>query len=160
MQTNPNPADDLSELERQLAAWRPSSAGLDADRMLFAAGRDSVRPGWGRNASLIAAGCLMLLSAVLGAGLVHERAERLALIAQLHDQRLLPTPEPYGEPEAVYTHSEETPITSNYLLARSALTQNLDAWPGPTKVEPAAGQPLPNRPILKAHSPGNLLEQN
>ena len=66
MQTNPNSADDLSELERKLAGWRPSTAGLDADRMLFAAGRNSVRPGWGRNASLIAAGCLTLLSAILG----------------------------------------------------------------------------------------------
>ncbi len=41
----PNHEDDLSEFERLLAGWQPSSDGLNADAMLFAAGQAAARRG-------------------------------------------------------------------------------------------------------------------
>lgn len=43
MSPHSDPAHDLTDLERRLAGWQPSPAGLDSDRALFAAGRASVR---------------------------------------------------------------------------------------------------------------------
>jgi hypothetical protein len=40
----PRHEDDLSDFERRLAGWQPASGSLDADTMLFAAGRGSARP--------------------------------------------------------------------------------------------------------------------
>lgn len=44
MDTHANRPEDLNDLERRLAAWQPSRDGLDADAVLFAAGRASVQP--------------------------------------------------------------------------------------------------------------------
>src|SRR5262249_52883449 len=86
--------EDLSALEQRLAAWRPSPEGLDADRMLFAAGRASAAGPRARLLWPAAAACLALLSASLGAWLVSERGERLALARQLRQKEAAPAPAP------------------------------------------------------------------
>jgi hypothetical protein len=158
MSTNPSPAGDLNDLERRLAEWRPATAGLDADRMLFAAGRDSVRSGWGRNVLPIVSVCLALLAGLLGVGFAHERAAKMDLIAQLHDTRQPLLPEPSSAPDSSETPWAEAPAASSYLAAHAALAQNPDSWLDQAKIEPAAGTPWPSRPILKANSPGEMLE--
>ena len=74
MDTHP---DDLSDLERRLAACAPSSAGLDADAMLFAAGRASARRGPSGIPLAGLTACLAALAIVLGVGL-RSRARRAA----------------------------------------------------------------------------------
>jgi len=148
----------MSDLERRLSEWRPSTAGLDADGVLFAAGRASVRPGWGRIAWPIVSGCLALLTATLGVGLSQERAARLELTARLHDPKPpvvtapSPMPEPYEAP------STEPPAADSYLAARRALAGNLDSWLATAKTEPAEGPPTPNRPIWNVGSHPDILE--
>ena len=158
MSTNPSPAGDLNDLERRLAEWRPATAGLDADRMLFAAGRDSARPGWSRSVLPIVSVCLALVAGLFGVGFAHERAAKLDLIAQLHDTRPSFVPDPNSVPDSSETPWAETPAASSYLAAHVALAQNPDSWLDQAKVEPAAGTPLPSRPILKSHSPSEMLE--
>jgi hypothetical protein len=160
MSTNPSPAGDLNDLEHRLAEWRPATAGLDADRMLFAAGRDSVRPGWGRNVLPIISVCLALLAALFGVGFAHERAAKLDLITQLRDTKPSSVPEPYSEPDSSGTPWAEAPAASSYLAAHAALAQNPESWLAQAKIEPAAGtpRPSPSRPILKANSSSEMLE--
>jgi hypothetical protein len=158
METNPNSADDLNELARRLTEWRPATTGLSVDQMLFAAGRNSVRPAWGRNASLIVSGGLAVLTTVLGIGLGHEREARRDLLAQLHDQKALVDPGLYGVPAPSELMAGEAAGVRNYVAARSALAQNPDAWLEATKIEPPDAPSLPQRSILRAHSPGEMIE--
>jgi hypothetical protein len=158
METNPHSADDLNELARRLSEWRPETSGLSADQMLFAAGRNSARPAWGRNASLIVSGGLAVLAAVLGAGLVQEREARRDLLAQLRDQRASGEPGAYVVRGAGDIPQVEATGLRDYVAVRSALTQNPDAWLEATKIEPADGPSFPQRSILRAHSPGEMIE--
>jgi hypothetical protein len=148
----------MSDLEKRLSAWRPSAAGLDADSVLFAAGRASVRPGWGRIAWPVVSGCLALLAATLGVQLSQERSARLELAARLRDPKPplvaapSPLPEPYEAPVM------EPPAADSYLAARRALAGNPDSWLMAARIEPAEGTPSPNRPIWKVGSHPDMLE--
>jgi hypothetical protein len=131
--------DDLSELERRLSGLRPGSEGLDADAMLFAAGRASVRPGLGRLLWPALAGCLALLSAGLGAGLLSERTERLALAERLRSAQTDSVPPRSAMPEDGDAALPEEIPADSYLAGRRALEQGLD--PLPDRPEPQAGPP-------------------
>jgi hypothetical protein len=157
MDALPSPAGDLNELERRLSTLQPSTAGLDAGRMLFAAGRDSVRQGWGRVAWPIISGCLALLAAVLGVGFALERTARLELALRIHHQTIAPVPVP-AIPDGGETPSAEPPAADSYLAARQALLQNLDAWPVLDKVGPSPGPPPPSVPIWNARSRTDVID--
>jgi hypothetical protein len=93
-----NEPEGLNAFENRLAAWRPASDGLDADRLLFTAGRASVH---GRLAWPAITVSLALVSLCLGQRLLSERAERvtdhLALqsrIDRLAQSMVAPVPEP------------------------------------------------------------------
>ena len=79
-----NDSEGLNTFESQLATWQPASDGLDADRLVFAAGRASVR---GRLAWPTAAISLALVSVCLGQRLLSERADhqsdRLAMQSRI-----------------------------------------------------------------------------
>ncbi len=144
---HPNP-DDLTPLERQLAACRPSAAGLDADAMLFAAGQAAARPGAARFVWPAAACGFALLSLALGTGFVAERSERLALADRL-GRLARPAETPISTPAAA--PSPEVPPGS-YLAARRLVEQDADAWlarhdavPGPV------AEPPPPAAVLRAH---------
>jgi hypothetical protein len=71
-------SDELSDLERRLAAWRPAASGnLSRERMLFEAGRASAAPATSGRAPWALAACLALACAGLGAGWAAERGGRL-----------------------------------------------------------------------------------
>jgi len=148
----------MSDLERRLSAWRPSSTGLDADGVLFAAGRASVRAGWGRIAWPMICGCLALLATALGVGLSQERAARLELAARLHDPKPPIVTAPSSVPEPDEPPSTEPPAANSYLAAHRALAGNPDSWLMAARIEPSAGPPSPNRPIWKAGSHPDVLE--
>src|SRR5262245_36590415 len=75
---------DLTNLERRLGAWLPARDRLDADAMLFAAGRASARNLPARFAWPTIAACLALAAGLLGNRLITERAENHQLVARLH----------------------------------------------------------------------------
>src|SRR5262249_11142884 len=105
----------------------PATAGLDAEAMLFAAGRASVRPARARFVWPALTGCLAVLSVLLGVWLAGERAERVSLTQQLRPQ----APAPGPSPPAVLPEppTSDGPNPNSVLAARRALEQGLEAWP-------------------------------
>jgi hypothetical protein len=152
MDTNSAHSDDLNKLERQLAAWQPAPAGLDADAMLFAAGRASVRTGKAWSVWPIVSGCLALAVAVLGIGLTAERSERLALLAQLQQRP------PQAAPGISETPAPEPLPPDAYLVLLREWEQRPGDWmswphtPREAPKHPAATEP----PILRAWPPDPL----
>jgi hypothetical protein len=143
------PEDDLTDLEQRLAACAPSTAGLDADAMLFAAGRASARTRvfW----PLLSAG-LATLTVALGVWLANERSTSRELAENL---RQTPPPASIGAPAFDPTSSSET---APLLAMHRALEEGRDPWPPQSVivVEPGAS---PLSPALGAHSLDRLLDQ-
>jgi hypothetical protein len=156
MQEHPDRTDAVTELELRLADWRPATAGLSPDQVLFAAGRVAGRTG--RNLGWVVSGCLMVLMLVLGPSFRFEREARLQLLAQLQDLRrvidAVPRP-PFEEGESP---SSNPPRASSYLTARNAMIHDIDRWSEHVTTEPAPAPPVPSRPILKSHSLGEMIE--
>jgi hypothetical protein len=158
MDTLPSLAGDLNDLEQRLSEWRPSAAGLDANSMLFAAGRASVRPGWGRITWPIVSGCLAIAAVALSVALVQERAARLELAAQLSTRPVVvPAPSSLLEPIPVTT--VEPPALHSYLAGRRALAQDFDVWLVPVHADAAPGSAPPSRPIWRATSRFDVVDQ-
>ena len=163
MDTHSHRPEDLNDLERRLSSWQLSSEGLDADAVLFAAGRASVRPGPARFAWPVLTGLMTALAVVLGLWLAAERSERLALAQRLRERPPAPAVNPSSLP-AANTAPVESPglddvPPDSYLASRRALEKGLDAWPsrvvvrgGPT--DPAVQEP----PILRLGQRDALLD--
>jgi hypothetical protein len=169
MDTNPHRPDDLSEVQRRLAAWEPATDGLATDAMLFAAGRASVRPGLARFVWPALTGLLTALSVTLGLWLVGERSERLALAQRLHDRPPVPAPAvnpsspptQNATPDAVPAESpvSEEPPPDSYLASRPALEKGLDAWPLQAVVRGGpSDSPATTPPILRLGQREALLD--
>jgi hypothetical protein len=164
MDTHAHRPDDLSSLERRLAACEPAVAGLDADAMLFAAGRASIRPGSARFVWPGLTGAATALAVVFGFWLAAERAERLTLAEQLRQlsSTSVPTLSPLpaggpGGPSEPPTTEQRPP--NSLLAARQALEQGLDAWPAQSMAGAGApGPPLPEPPVLQVGWRGALLD--
>lgn len=163
MDTNPNHAEDLTALERRLSTWEPSRDGLNADAMLFAAGRASVRPGPRRFVWPALTVLMTALAIGLGLSLADERNERVALAHRLRESPPAPAVNPLPLPTANVSaeepdRSDELPPDS-YLAGRRALEKGLDAWPSRLVVHsgaPAAS--VTNPPILRLGQRDALLE--
>lgn len=155
---SPSPDDRLNELERRLSVWKPAADGLDADRMLYAAGRASARAGIGRFIWPSVAACTTLVAVGLGGWLAAERSERLALAQLLQQQAPLPSPVPDVGPSPMAPWADPLP-GSGYLAARRALEQGLDAWPtrGMPEVEPPDGA-APSPPVLQVWQRNRSLD--
>jgi hypothetical protein len=138
-----NPDNDLNDLEQRLTAWQPTTAGLNHDAMLFAAGRASARSAVGRMAWPILSATLALIVAGQGAWLAAERAERLALARQLQPRDPEPAP-PASSPAPAPLPPD------SYLALRRSLEQDVVAW----APRPAAASPpdldSPSPPVLHA----------
>lgn len=126
------PDADLIALERALVACRPVADGLNADAMLFAAGRASAKRGWVWPTTTAA---FAFLSVGLGMALSVERAERAMLEARLQ----MPSPtviEPSPGPAAgTFAFRRDFDADALYVLAPSsgpapALSDNaMRGWP-------------------------------
>jgi hypothetical protein len=144
------PEDELNDLERRLASWRPAGAGLDADAMLFAAGVASGRAG--RRVWAAAACVLAVVAVSLGVWGGIERSGRLELARQLAGQPP-PPPVPASPPE-------EPPSPGSYLTARSiVLERGVEAWVAlpPTAHLPAAPE-SPEPTTLRSWRRDRLLD--
>jgi hypothetical protein len=137
--------DELTLLERQLAACRPSAAGLDADAMLFAAGRavaERRRPelAW----PAVACGFAVLALGLAG-GWVLERAERVALANRLQGHRLAAE---MPRPPAVTRTAELAP--DSYLAARRMIDRDVDVAQVADDRPDDDGPAPPSEPVLRA----------
>lgn len=163
MDTHPDRPEDLNALERRLSAWQPSSDGLAADAVLFAAGRASVRPGPFRFLWPALTVLLSVLSVGLGLWLTDERSQRLALVRLLHEPPPALTVNPSLPPASDSSpveppRSDELPPDS-YLASRRALEEGLDAWPSRIVVRGGTAAPsLTKPPILTPGQRDALLE--
>jgi hypothetical protein len=154
MDTNASRPDDLNPLEKRLAAWQPSTAGLAADAMLFAAGRASGRKTW--LAWPVVTACLALAAVALGAWLAAERSERLALLREL--QQRPPEPALVSTPDPALTPAPEAPAPDGYLALRREWEQHSgnDATAPAPGLAPR-GPAYPEVPILRAWQPEGPL---
>jgi hypothetical protein len=154
---HPHP-DDVNDVERRLSGWQPAGDGLDTDAMLFAAGRASARRGAGRLAWPAVAGCLAVVTGVLGVWLAAERAERLALVQQLRQQTSPPPAIPQAAPPE--SSPEDGPGATAYWTTRPLLDRGVDAWKenALTRAGPSPETPGPASPVLHAWKGGDLLE--
>lgn len=150
MHTHSDFPDDLGDLERRLSAWQPAPEGLDADAMLFAAGRAAgrVRLVWPA-----LTGFLAVLTLAFGVWAMTERAERLALDRHLRE----PSPAPPAPVSSPAVPSE--PLTADdWLTARRALEEGLEAWP-PQAIETSVSPgPLSTVPVLMVGQRDALLD--
>jgi hypothetical protein len=155
MDTNPSPRpDDLSDLERRLAGWRPATAGLDPDALLFAAGRASVpRPSPIRFAWPAVAAALALLAAGLGAWIAVERSGRLALAEELRHAPRPQEPAPRELPPAPVDDSDPPPISSYFVARNLVLAHGVDAWSDRTLAPAPAPGHSDTPPILQVGRP-------
>jgi hypothetical protein len=146
--------EDLNDLEQRLAGWQPARAGLDADRMLFDAGRASVRPGKAGIVWPVAAGCLSVVAAVLAVGLIHQREENRALVRRLEARPApalpAPTPARQSGPLAAAQSAD------GYLALRRALEEDPEGWPEPSARSPGSTATSPV--ILRACDRQAFLE--
>jgi hypothetical protein len=160
MDTHPFHPDDLNDLERRLAAWQPSAERLDADRMLFAAGRASAPTARGRLAWPIVSGCLALVSVFLGARWTAERTERLALAEELRHRPPASLPAPAPSPIAVERTPTEPPPADSYLAIRRRWERDPDSLlvMATPKGKSAQESLPPNPPIPRAWQIDGVLD--
>ena len=157
MHTHPDFPDDLSELERRLSACQPAPEGLDADAMLFAAGR-AAGPHRVRFVWPALTGFLAVLALVMAVWATPERAERLALARHL--RQLSPAPsEPVSTPTVPSEPpTADEPTADNWLTSRRALEQGLEAWPPQAIETPTTPGPIPTVPVLMVGQRDALLD--
>jgi hypothetical protein len=159
MDTQPDRPDNVSDLERRLASHAPAADGLDADAMLFAAGRAAGRPGHARFIWPTLTACLAALAVVLGVWLGVERTERRDLAEQLKRSISAPLVPPSPAPPAPMPEppTANEPSSNSLLAAHRALEQGLDDWP-PLTVPPhdTPGPLPPDPPILRVGRPDTL----
>jgi hypothetical protein len=151
----PDREDDMNKLERRLASWQPASVGLDADAVLFAAGRAAGRRGrlyW-------AASCAVLTMLAVGLGLwgISERAERQVLASRLapvldtassSDGTTLPEP-------------SYSPSPNGYLNVRRQAEEDPGRWLASSQFEEPSppGPPPPESAILRSGQLEGILNQ-
>jgi hypothetical protein len=141
------PQDDLTPLEQRLAECHPAATGLDADAMLFAAGRAAAMraagPRWPWPAATC---CFAVLSLALTAALVGEHSERRALAARLDRLAVLAMSQPGQIPDL------SAPAPDSYLAARRSIESGtVESF---ARSDPSSFSPVPpdDTPVLRAWS--------
>ncbi|HTK75650.1 MAG TPA: hypothetical protein VL371_10365 [Gemmataceae bacterium] len=149
MDANARNPDDVTDLERRLAHWRPDAAGLDPDAMLFAAGRASVRPNPTRFVWPLIAASMTVVAVGLGGWAAKERSGRLELARSMQKPApVVPAPTTMPEP------SPEPPPAGSYFAMSRLVRQDPDAFlarapdeTGPSNKPSATASPLRAWPI-------------
>jgi hypothetical protein len=137
-----NEPEELNAFESRLAAWRPASDGLDADRLMFRAGRASVR---GRLAWPAAAVSLALVSLCLGQRLLSERAQHWTdnLAMQSRIDLLTQSVAPQSSASQVAARADLPGTeTATYRAGDLNLTDNVPQMASSSLVEAPDSKPL------------------
>jgi hypothetical protein len=114
--------NDLSALERRLAAWSPAAHGLDRDRMLYSAGQAAARADDRGRLWRLATAASVVVAVTLGGLLAHERSRRRALESQTIARNDRHDPRP-STPASLPMPTIEAPGPSSYLALASRLAQ-------------------------------------
>jgi hypothetical protein len=149
--------DDLSDLERSLSGWRPDAEGLDAERMLFAAGLAAGKRG--RRWLLWPAFCLFLAIQATGLGVwaLAERAERQALASRLREGGPGPSAPPVTA-VAVLAQPSYTPSPDDYFHLLRQMEQDPTGWLASGQpVGPQEPGPPPPQPVILTPRPPDGL---
>jgi hypothetical protein len=158
MDANP---DDLNDLERRLLSCKPAADGLDAEAMLFAAGRavaTRATPGF---VWPVLACCMTALSAVLGIWLQSERDEKHMLAQRLSQQSPMQTPAIAAPVVAfpIEPVSEESP-DSVHAARRALESGSAEDWvPRATPRGNALNPPSENLHVLQVGQRDTFLDQ-
>jgi hypothetical protein len=119
---HPDEENDLTALERRLAGWRPTTGGLDRDRILFDAGRAAAQADGRSRLWQFTTVALVFVTAGIGGLLTHERSRRLALETQAADRTDLPEPRSLAS-ASVQLVRFEPPGPNSYLALTSQLAK-------------------------------------
>jgi hypothetical protein len=153
----PRDEDDLSEIERRLAAWQPAAARSDADAMLFSAGLAAGRRGRGH--VIWPALSLLLVALAFGLGVwgLSERAERIALASRPLERTAPPESSPSP---AVAARPPYTPSPDDSLHLRRQIEQDPSRWLASLQpAEPhAIGPPPPEPNMLRSRQRHGLID--
>jgi hypothetical protein len=153
MQPNFN---EMSDIERRLAACAPAADGLNTDAMLFAAGRASVRAGPATVLWPLALVSVSALTVVLAFLWMSERQERMALASRL---RALPPPSmPLPPVQTAPSSGEYDRTPGNLLEVHRALEQERDPLPPEPVINVGTSGPSPAPDILRADSLNHMLD--
>ena len=140
-----HPRPELTDLEAQLQALKPTPGGLDRDRILFRAGRASAR-GPGRYLWPGVSGVLALTTVALAVALA-IRPEPSERVVYVEVPRAAPPPQEQRPPGAIDEVPAPTPpekallTGGRSLMERQLLRWGLDALPAPTPA-PVSAQPV------------------
>jgi hypothetical protein len=147
---SPRDANDLSGIERTMAGWQPSTAGLDTDAMLFAAGQAAAAGRRGRY--LWPALCAFLAIQTTGLAIwgLREHSEREVLARRLGDH----TPAAQVPPADVV--ASYSPSPNDYIHLRQRAEHDQRLWLAAEHAE-AAGGPGLDPAILRAGERERLL---
>jgi hypothetical protein len=156
MQPNSDPAHDLRDLERRLAAWRPGPARPPVETLLYTAGQASLRPRLRLWIGL--AGLLSVLSLVLLGLLIREAGECRSLARQLAE-RNEPLSPPEPAPASAPPDSPQPTPDQGYLTVRDlVLEKGVDAWQPGTPGDRPVSDPVPPSVIWHVGQRTDLLD--
>lgn len=160
MQADHPYSDDLSDLEDRLRSWKPGVDRLDADRMLYAAGRAAIARGKTRFVWPALTGVLATLVVVLSVRISVEHAELVTLLSRpTQASPLMPAvgPETVSSPSADSLAATDPLACASLLAGRRALQTDADAWRCPEP--PASSEPVfSGRPVLQAWQSERVFE--
>jgi hypothetical protein len=150
--------DDLSDIERRLACWRPTADFLDTDAMLFAAGLAAGRQSRSRLWPTLCA-LLIVPMAALGAWAISERSERLTLSHELASHRRLAGASSYAS-NTRQAPLEYLPSPNDYFHLRRRVEEDArNSLASVTFTRPeAVGQQSPSSAILRAGQWSDLVQ--
>lgn len=158
--TKDRPEGDLTDLERRLRQWQPTSLGLDRDRMLFEAGRAAARAEiWGL-APLGSIAALAMVAVALGVLFVRERGERHALEVRIVAASTVPkTLAPMIEPDPAVLPIVEHPLApdSYLVLTRNMLSASPEMMAAPAPDTSPVVPALNDEPPLRVRGSGGLI---
>ena len=156
---SPGREDDLSDCERRLANWQPAAGRLDADAVLFAAGREAGRRRWPPLLWPTVCALLAVQAAGFGVWALSERAGRVILAGRLHEGALTSTTMPLAPHVVEPAEQRYSPSPDDYFHLRRRLEQEPGRWlaSAQTVRTQAIGPPPPAPSILRAGQQNGLL---
>jgi hypothetical protein len=135
---SPRHEDELNKFELYLAGWRPSSDGLDADSMLFAAGQAAGRRDRSQLLWPVLCGFVTAQAVGLGVWGLSERAERQTLASRLSE--LATTDRTSPATVVIVRDSAYKPSPGDYLSTRRLLERDPNGWLA--SLQPSGSEPL------------------